>query len=108
VAADADIAVYNVNPRRVDPSREYQTFRKAFSRAAYTIKGGEIVVKDGEIVKPVQGRTFWVDAKLTSPMKPTEDLKQKFREYWTVEYENYPVPEEYLAASVPLTIEARI
>ena len=108
LGADADIAIYNVNPNMVDPSKEYKTIRNAFSRAAYTIKGGEIVVKDGEIVRPVQGRTFWVDIKLSSPMNPTEDLKRKFREYWTVEYENYPIPADYLRASAPIQVEARI
>lgn len=108
LGADADIAIYNVNPNMVDPSKEYKTVRNAFSRAAYTIKDGEIVVRDGEIVSPVYGRTFWVDIKLSSPIKPTEDLKRKFREYWTVEYENYPIPEDYLRASAPIQVEARI
>jgi len=108
VGANADLAIYNVNPRLVDPSKEYGTIRKAFSRAAYTIKSGEIVVKDGEIVRPVQGRTFWVDIKLSSPMEPTEELRWKFRKYWTVEFENYPIPEDHLTASVPITVEARI
>ena len=108
LGADADVAVYNVDPKLVDPPKEYKAIRKAFSRAAYTIKGGEIVVKDGEIVRSVQGKTFWVDTKLSSPMKPTEDLKRKFREYWTVEYENYPIPEDYLTASAPIPVEARI
>ena len=66
------------------------------------------MVKDGEIVKTVPGKTFWVDVKVSSPMRPTEDLKRKFREYWTVEYENYPIPEDYLKASAPITIQARI
>ncbi|NIO38530.1 hypothetical protein GTO27_12660, partial [Candidatus Bathyarchaeota archaeon] len=52
--------------------------------------------------------TFWVDVKVSSPMRPTEDLKREFREYWTVEYENYPIPEDYLKASAPITIQARI
>ncbi len=108
LGADADIAIYNINPKLIDPSKEYKTIRKAFSRAACTIKGGEIVAGDGKIVKSVQGRTFWVDTKLSLPMGPTEDLKRKFQEYWTVEYENYSIPEDYLAASVPISVEARI
>jgi formylmethanofuran dehydrogenase subunit A len=108
LGADADVAIYDINPETVDPSKEYKAITKTFSRAAYTIKGGEVVVKDGEIVRPVQGKTFWVDIKLSSPIQPTEELKRKFREYWTVEYENYPIPEGYLKASVPITVEARI
>jgi formylmethanofuran dehydrogenase subunit A len=108
VGADADIAIYNVNPERVDPSRKYKVVRRAFQRAAYTLKGGEIVVRDGEIVRSVCGRTFWVNLELSSPAEATADLKQKFREYWTVEYENYPVPESYLHVSAPISIKAEV
>jgi formylmethanofuran dehydrogenase subunit A len=37
--------------------------RKGFKRAAYTIKDGKIVVKNGEIVKHVEGATMWLDVK---------------------------------------------
>ncbi len=108
LGADADITIYSLNPEKVDPSKEYNTIRKAFSQATYTIKDGEIVVKDGEIVKPTQGRTFWVDTKLSSQTEPTKELRRKFSEYWTVDYENYPVSEDYLAESAAIYIEARI
>ncbi|KPV62164.1 MAG: dihydroorotase [Candidatus Bathyarchaeota archaeon BA1] len=108
VGADADIAIYNVNPERADPSKGYKTVQSAFKRAAYTIKGGEVVVKDGEIVRSVCGRTFWVNPKLSSPVKVTEDLKRKFRDYWTVEFENYFIPERFLHASAPIPIVARV
>ena len=35
-------------------------------------------------------------------------MKRRFREYWTVEYENYPVSEHYLAVSNPITIKAEV
>ena len=108
LGADADVAVYNMNPKTIDPAKEYKTIIRAFSKAAYTLKEGEIVARDGEIVRPVQGGTFWVDIKLSSPMESSEDLKWEFREYWTVEYENYPIPEDYLKSSVPITVKARI
>jgi len=108
VGADADIAVYDVNPERVDPPKEYKLVRKAFSRAAYTVKNGEVVVKKGEIVKPVAGKTIWLRISLKSPMKVTEDLKARFREYWTVEYDNYQIPESYLEASSPRDVEAEV
>ncbi|UCE43881.1 MAG: formylmethanofuran dehydrogenase subunit A [Candidatus Bathyarchaeota archaeon] len=108
LGADADIAIYNLNPKTVDPSIEYKAVTRAFCKPAYTLKGGEIVARDGEIVKPIQGGTFWVDIKLSKPWEPSEDLKLKFREYWTVEYENYPISEDYLKASLPIRVEARI
>lgn len=109
VGADADVAVYDVNPQRIDSSKEYKTIRRAFQRAACTVKGGEIVALDGTIIKPVDGRTFWADVRLSSPQKElASNLKQKFREYWTVEYENYHIPESYLTASAPMKVKAEV
>jgi formylmethanofuran dehydrogenase subunit A len=108
VGADADIAIYNVNPRETDPSRKYKRVRKAFKRAAYTIKGGKIVVKDGEIMRHIDGATMWLDVQVSEPIKISEDMKKRFREYWTVEYENYPVSEGYLAVSNSIAVRATI
>jgi formylmethanofuran dehydrogenase subunit A len=108
VGADADIAIYNVNPQVVDPSTEYKTFRKAFKRAAYTIKSGKTVVKDGEVLKQVDGRTIWLDVQTSEPARTTDEMKRRFKEYWTVEYENYSVSKHYLKASDPTTVRARV
>jgi len=112
VGADADIAIYNINPKKVDPSRDYRAVRRAFSRAAYTIKGGEIVAINGEIVKVLDGRTYWINFE-TSPqigdtIKAPSDLKRKFREYWTVEFENYFIPERFLKVSAPIFVRAGV
>jgi formylmethanofuran dehydrogenase subunit A len=106
--ADADVAIYNVNPKLIDPSKKYKAVRRAFRRAAYTIKGGEVVVKDGQIVKSVFGKTFWVNVKTSLPMEINDDIKQKFREYWTVEYENYPIPDGYLHVPSPIAVKAGV
>ena len=108
VGADADIAIYNVNPETIDPSRKYKTVRKAFKQAAYTIKSGEIVAKNGEILKPVEGATMWLDVQVSNPIEITDEMKKRFRAYWTVEYENYPVTEKYLKVSHPITIKANV
>jgi len=109
VGADADIAIYNVNPEQVDPSKQFRLVRKAFKNAAYTIKDGEIVVKDGEIVKSVEGKTFWVKPELTNPIfEASPRLKKAFEDYYTVQYENYIVPEHHLAVSHPITVKAEV
>jgi len=108
VGADADIAIYNVNPEKTDSSRKYRTVRKAFKRSAYTIKGGKIVVKNGEIVKHVDGATMWLNVQSSEPLEITDDMKRRFREYWTVEYENYPVAENYLEISNPIAVKASV
>jgi len=108
VGADADIAIYNVNPEETDPSKKYKRVRKAFKRAAYTIKGGKIVAKDGEILRHMEGDTMWLDVQVSEPIKISEDMKRRFRDYWTVEYENYPVGEDYLAISNPIAVRANV
>jgi len=108
LGADADIAIYNFNPEKTDLSRKYRTARRAFKRAAYTIKSGEIVSQNGEIIKSVNGTTMWADVELSHPAEVTEDFKKRFREYWTVEFENYPVSAEGLKASLPIRVEAKV
>ncbi len=109
VGADADMAIYNLNPEQVDLAKKPKTVRSAFQASAYTVKGGEVVSRNGNIVKSVEGRTFWVDVKLSmNPRAVASDMKRRFREYWTVEYENYPVPEDYLTASSPVPVKAEV
>jgi formylmethanofuran dehydrogenase subunit A len=108
VGADADVAIYNINPEKIDISRKYKTARRAFTNAAYTIKGGEVVVKDGKILQHVDGRTMWLDVETAEQLKVDEEIKRKFREYWTVEYENYPVTDHYLKVSDPITVKADV
>ncbi len=108
IGADADLAIYDYDPDKNDPATEYKALRKAFKRAAYTIKDGQIVVRDGDVVKPLEGATIWVDVRTSEPVKIAQDTKRKFREYWTVEYENYPVPNDYLEISRPITVKADV
>jgi formylmethanofuran dehydrogenase subunit A len=108
VGADADVAIYNINPEKIDISRKYKTVRRAFSDSAYTIKGGKVVAKDGEILQHVDGCTMWLNVKTAEQFKVDEEIKRKFREYWTVEYENYPVTDHYLKISNPITVRAGV
>jgi formylmethanofuran dehydrogenase subunit A len=93
----------------VDPSKQFRLLRKAFKHAAYTIKDGEIVVKNGEVVKAVGGKTYWVKPELVNPIfEASPRLKKAFEDYYTVQYENYIVPEHHLAASRSITVKAEV
>jgi len=98
VGADADVAVYPFKPREVDPSAEYKKVRRAFRRAALVVKAGEIVVKDGEVIKSFSGRTYWAKPHIEADVleQVATELKSKFKKYYTVEFENYPISEDYL------------
>ncbi|NYT00792.1 MAG: formylmethanofuran dehydrogenase subunit A [Methanocellales archaeon] len=100
IGADADISIYDISPEEEDPRK----IQSALSHAKYTIKGGEIVVKDGEIVAVPEGRTYWVnpefDGETTKDM--LDDLAVKFKEYYSVNLANYPVQDAYVPHPVEI------
>lgn len=110
VGADADVAIYDVNPKEVDPSREFRKVRKALRRASYTFKEGRIVVKDGEVVDTFEGKTYWVDPTVSEDLyeRVLKDVRSKFEEFYTVKFENYFVPEGYLTRPQPILVESAV
>jgi len=107
VGADADIALYRIDPSETDLSKDYRKVRKALRRAAHTIKEGEIVVKDGEVVRVPEGKTFWAEAEAPEEaLKDVwQDLRERFEKYYTVRLENYPIGVEYLRRPAPMEIK---
>jgi len=97
VGADADLAVYDIDPTDWRPSK-YRELMKAFAKASYTIKGGQVVVKDGQVTATPMGATHWVDAKIPEEIERDlmKDLERDFKRYYTVSLSNYPVGDEYL------------
>jgi formylmethanofuran dehydrogenase subunit A len=97
VGADADVAVINYDPKAMDPTSDPAGIEKAFQDTAYTIKGGEIVVIDGEVVSKGNKRTIWVDAT-DGVMDPAvmEDIDKKFLRFYSVTMNNYPVQDAYV------------
>ena len=109
VGADADVAIFNINPEKLDIAQQFKIARKAFKHAAYTVKDGKIVVKDGEVVdNTTPGRTMWLDVQTKDPCIIDDEMRHKFRQYWTIEYDNYPVFEHYLRVPEKLTVKASV
>ncbi|MEM2841737.1 MAG: formylmethanofuran dehydrogenase subunit A [Thermoproteota archaeon] len=110
VGADADIAVYDFNPRNIDLSRNYKLVRRALRRAAYTIKSGDIVCVNGEIVKSTEGSIFWVNPSVSKDLEDAviSDIRGRFRDYYTVEFESYLIDEALLTNSRPLKINGGV
>ena len=105
VGADADIAIYAFNPETQDPSADYVALEEALTRASYVLKDGEIVVKDGEVVNiGMHGRTYWVnsvyDAELETQI--VGEVEKMFKKYYSVNFANYAVQDEYLPRSTPV------
>jgi formylmethanofuran dehydrogenase subunit A len=82
--ADADVTIYND-----DPDREAM-----FGHPRYVLKGGEVVVEEGDIKKAVEGREFIVQPPFDKGVE--EYLRPLFEEYYTVTFDNYPVEVERL------------
>ncbi len=82
--ADADVAVYRINDDK----------RAMFSAPDYVLKQGEVVVRGGDIVRSCNGKTFYVDPDCGETLP--KDLKETFETYYTVQFDNYKVEDEYL------------
>jgi formylmethanofuran dehydrogenase subunit A len=82
--ADADVTIYDDREDR----------EEMFATPRYVIKGGRVVVRDGELVEALAGDLLRVDA----PHDPAiEDvLRDRFDERYTVQFDNYPVSEPWL------------
>jgi formylmethanofuran dehydrogenase subunit A len=83
IGADADVSIYKFEEGDIE---------RSFSSAKYTIKGGEVVVKDGKVVKDLMGKTFWVDAG----GEATDEIREGFSKYYTLSLDNYPIEDDYL------------
>ncbi len=106
IGADADISIYDIKPEEVDTSKDHQLVKKALAKAKYTIKGGVVVSKGGEILATPEGRTYWVDASVpkVDMDRVMADLKEKFERYYSVKLSNYMVQDAYVPN--PIVIKA--
>jgi formylmethanofuran dehydrogenase subunit A len=103
VGADADVVVYDINPASFD-SNDHERIEKALSSPLYTIKSGVVVVKDGELVNDVWGRTFWVDARHKTSTEIIEADLEEYFNYYTVERNNYGIEERWLRKPVRIEV----
>jgi formylmethanofuran dehydrogenase subunit A len=95
VGADGDVAIFNSE----------SDFARMFAYPRYVIKGGEVVLEEGEIRKVAVGRSLLVrpayDAKIEEYIRPL------FQQYYTMSFDNYPVEMERLETSAVVTETAR-
>ncbi|HEU5323911.1 MAG TPA: formylmethanofuran dehydrogenase subunit A [Methylomirabilota bacterium] len=84
VGADADVTVYDV----------HADWEETFATPRYVVKAGEVVAEDGEIRRDTRGRTFHVAPAWDAGLLP--ELRRWFADFYTIEFDNYPVTMEYL------------
>src|SRR5215468_5050220 len=82
VGADADVAVFN----------DDRDVARMFAYPRYVLKGGEVVIEEGEIRKTVEGKGLLVRPAYD---KKVEDfIRPLFQQYYTMSLDNYPVEME--------------
>jgi formylmethanofuran dehydrogenase subunit A len=106
--AVADIAVYPLRIGEIDPGRDYGQVVDAFRTTRYTLKGGRLVAREGEILSRADKATIWVDPQVPDGyrMDQDRDFVRKFERYYTVRMGNYPVQDTYLPHSHCIKTEA--
>src|SRR6185312_16528455 len=81
VGADADIAIYNENKNIAD----------MFAYPRYVIKGGVIVVEEGEPRNTVEGHSYVFKPHYDESIE--DYLRPVFQQFYTMSFDNYPVEE---------------
>ncbi|WAC05990.1 MAG: formylmethanofuran dehydrogenase subunit A [Methanoregula sp.] len=96
--AEADVAIYPIKCREVDPATEYRKVVEGFQKTRYTIKRGRVVARDGDVIVEGANSTFWVNPSVPDEhnMAHDKEFVKKFEEYYTVQMGNYPVQDVYL------------
>ncbi len=91
--AIGDVAIYNLNPEKYTG----HDVEKAFSSAMYTIKDGQIVVKDGEIVATPMGTLIRAEGKIKESVYNAmlEEVKLHWRNHYSINFNNYAIQDEY-------------
>jgi formylmethanofuran dehydrogenase subunit A len=84
VGADADVTVY----------REHDDVEQMFATPRYVIKGGQVIVEEGELRETPAGDLLRVAADHDEAIERT--LRPLFDEHYSVQLANYPVREPWL------------
>lgn len=82
--ADADITIYT-------PHENKETM---FELPRMVIKSGRVIVEQGEIRDPANGKTLHVEPDYDHEVEA--DIQQWFEKYYSIRWRNYPVDPSYL------------
>src|SRR4051794_13154255 len=85
VGADADVTIYTTG----------QDKKAMFELPRFVLKGGEVIVEQGEVRLERFGHTLHVAPAYDGGVVP--DIKKWFESFYTIQFANYPVDEHYLA-----------
>jgi formylmethanofuran dehydrogenase subunit A len=91
VGADADVTIYPGRPQD----------GVLFSYPRYVLKGGEVVVEEGEVRAAGEGREFVFRPDYDEQVE--EYIRPLFQKFYTMSFENYPVEMERVRGAEVIT-----
>ncbi|MFX0188180.1 MAG: formylmethanofuran dehydrogenase subunit A [Candidatus Hodarchaeota archaeon] len=93
VGAIGDVSIFKLDPNKMDGN----SIEKAFSNATFTIKDGQIVVKDGEIMTSLISKTLVSKGKIKESIYNAvlDDVKAHWREHYSINFNNYAIGNYY-------------
>ncbi len=101
IGADADISIYNLAQENLTA----QSIVRAFSNAAYTIKSGNIVVKNGQVLQDRKGQILWAKTSCDESLEKEvlKDLDLIFKRFYSVNLDNFLVRDDYVREGRAIT-----
>ncbi|TFG34091.1 formylmethanofuran dehydrogenase subunit A [Candidatus Thorarchaeota archaeon] len=95
--ADADIAVYDADPTKVDLAANPEKIMRVFGASYLTILHGDQVAKRGVIKMTKRGKVWSSSPRLNDSLKTriNEDLEDLMGRWFVHSFHNYPVPARY-------------
>ncbi len=85
--ADADVTLYTPNDNK----------ETMFELPRMVIKSGRIIVEQGELREPLNGKTLHVQPDYDQDVE--RDIQEWFEQYYSIRWRNYPVEDHYLPDS---------
>ncbi len=83
--------------------RKQDDIEQMFAKPAYVFKNGTLVVKDGEIIKTVQGVTHVVKPEYDHAIE--KPLKKYFDDYQTISFNNFKISNDEMVECIGNEIE---
>ncbi|NPA23185.1 MAG: formylmethanofuran dehydrogenase subunit A [Crenarchaeota archaeon] len=106
--AVADIAVYDIDPRNIDPSSEHDKVYNSLRRAWLVLKDGRTVVREGKVVQEVSGRTLYVKCRVPKRRmsRVVREIEERFRKYYSIHIASFVISSREIHNPSPIITNA--
>ncbi len=93
IGAIGDVSIYKLDPKHLNG----HIIEKAFSNSVYTVKDGQIVVHNGNIVTSPIGATLVSEGQIKDDLYQItiEEIKKHWRDHYSINFNNYEIGEYY-------------